>query len=59
MSLLDMMFIMGELDDDRCPECGAELDYYEDVVNHTEVQGMSRETLYVPYCKNCGYDGGE
>lgn len=54
-----MMFVMGELDDDRCPECGAELDYYEDVVNHTEVQGMSRETLYVPYCKNCGYDGGE
>lgn len=59
MSLLNMMFMMGELDDDRCPECGAELDYYEEIQVHTELDGNPWETHYIPYCKNCGYDGGE
>lgn len=54
-----MMFVMGELDDNRCPECGAELDYYEEIQVHTELDGNPWETHYIPYCKNCGYDGGE
>lgn len=58
MSLLYDMFVMGELDDE-CPECGNELDYYIEQQVHNECDGNPIETLYVPYCKNCGYDGGE
>ena len=48
------------LDNDRCPNCGNEMDYSTYVEDRGECQGIPvKEVMHKRYCPKCDYGGDE